>query len=66
MKGLSAKAVHQKLVQTLGAEAATYPRVTWYLHATKFLAQSQEATDEPEVTPTDSVGVAILKALTNN
>jgi hypothetical protein len=60
MKGLSAKAIHQELVQMLGAEAIAYPTVTWYLHAVKFPAQSQEEPDEAGVTRTDSVDAAIL------
>jgi hypothetical protein len=53
MKGLSAKVIHRKLVQTLGAEAVAYPTVTWYLRAAKCPAQSKEAPDEAEVTRND-------------
>jgi hypothetical protein len=66
MKGLSAKAIHRELVRTLGAEAVTYPAVTWYLHAARSPAQSKEAPDEAGVTRTDSVDAAVLKALTDN
>jgi hypothetical protein len=66
MKGLPAKAIHQELVQTLGAEAVAYPTVTWYLRVAKFQAQSKEAPDEAEVTRTGSVHAATLKTLTDN
>jgi hypothetical protein len=35
MKLLSAKAIHQELVQTLSAEAVAYYTVTWDLRAAK-------------------------------
>jgi hypothetical protein len=38
MKGLSAKAIHQDLVQTLGAEAVACPTGAWDLRAVKFPA----------------------------
>jgi hypothetical protein len=66
MRGLSAKAIHQKHVRTLGAGAIAYPTVRWYLRGAKLLAQSKGAPDEPGVTRTDSVDATILKALTNN
>jgi hypothetical protein len=66
MKELSVKAIHQEIVQTLGAEAVAYLTVTWYLRAAKLLAQSKEACDEAGVMRTDSVNAAILKALTDN
>jgi hypothetical protein len=66
MKGLSAMAIHQEVVQTLGAEAVAYPTVTWYFHAAKFPTQDKEARDEAGVTQTESVDAAILKALTDN
>jgi hypothetical protein len=66
MKGLSAKAIQQEFVQTLGAGAVVYPTVTWHLRAAKFPAQSKGAPDEAGVTRTDSVDAAILKALTDN
>jgi hypothetical protein len=66
MKGLSAKAIHQELVQKLGAEVVTHPTVTWYIRASKFPAQSKEAHDEAGVTRTNSVDAAILKGLAYN
>jgi hypothetical protein len=66
MKGLSGKAIHQELVQTLGVEAVAYPTVTWYLRAAKFPAQSKEAPDEAREMRADSGNTAILKALTDN
>jgi hypothetical protein len=53
MKGLSAKTIHQELVQTLGAEAIAYSTVTWYLRPAKFPAQSKEAHNEAGVGRTD-------------
>jgi AraC-like DNA-binding protein len=66
MKGLSAKAIHQELVQTLGAEAVAYPAVTWHLRTAKFPAQSKEVPRKAGVSWTDAVDAAILMALTNN
>jgi hypothetical protein len=66
MKGLSAKAIHQGLVQALGAQAVAYFTITSYLRAAKFHAQSKEALNEAGVTRTGSVDTAILKALTDN
>jgi hypothetical protein len=66
VKGLSAKAIHQELIQTLGAEAVVYWTVVWHLLAAKFPGQSNDAPDEVGVTRTDSVNAAILKALTDN
>jgi hypothetical protein len=66
MKGLSAKAIYQGFVQTLGAEAVAYPTVTWYLRAARFPAQSTEGPDEAGGKRTHQVGAAVLKALTDN
>jgi hypothetical protein len=46
MKGLSAKAIHQELVQTLAAEAVAYRTITWHVRAVTFPAQCKEALDE--------------------
>jgi hypothetical protein len=66
MIGLSAQAIHQEPVQTLGAEAVAYPTVTSCLRAAKCPAQSREAPDEAGVTRIDSIDAAILKALADN
>jgi hypothetical protein len=66
IKGISAKAMNQELVQRLGAEAGAYPTVTSYFRAAKFPAQIQEARDETGVARIGSVDAAILKALTHN
>jgi hypothetical protein len=66
MKELSAKAIHQERVQTLGAEAVAHPTVTWHLRAATFPAQSKEAPDEAGVTRTDSVDAAVPTAPTDN
>jgi hypothetical protein len=66
IKGLSAKAFHQKLVQTLGAEANVYRTVMWSFCAAKFPAQNREARHMAGVTRTDSVGADSPKALTDN
>jgi AraC-like DNA-binding protein len=66
VKGLSVKAIHQELVQTFGFEAVAYHTAARYLRAAKFLAQRKEARDGTGVTRTDSVNIAILKALIDN
>jgi hypothetical protein len=65
-KELSAKAIHQELVPTIGVQSVACPPVTWYLRAAKFPAENKEAPDEAGVTQTDSVDAAILKELTDN
>jgi hypothetical protein len=65
MKGLSAKAIHQELIQKIGAEGVAYPTVTRYLRA-KFPAQSKEGPDEAGGTQTDPVQAAILEPITDN
>jgi hypothetical protein len=66
MKGLSGKAVHQDLVQPLGAEAVAYPTRIWHLYAPEFPCRNKEAPEDAGVTRTDSVEAAILNALTDN
>jgi hypothetical protein len=66
MKGLSAKAIHQELIQTLHDEAFAYPAVTWYFRVAKFPAQGKATPDEAGVMRNDSVDADILKALTDN
>jgi hypothetical protein len=66
MKGFSAKAIHQELVQTLGVEAVAYHAVRRILWAAKFPAQSKKAPDKAGVTRTDSVDTDIMKAVTDN
>jgi hypothetical protein len=66
MKGLSAKAMGQDLVQTLVAKAVACSTATRYFRAAKFPAQRKEAPDEAGLTRTESVDAAILKASTDN
>jgi hypothetical protein len=66
MKGSSAKAIYQELVQTLSTGAVAYPAISLHLRAAKCTSESKEALDEAAVTRTDSVDAAILKALTGN
>jgi uncharacterized membrane protein len=65
MKGLSAKLIHQELVDMLGLEALAYSTVTWYLRTASFAAQSEEAPAEAEFININPVDAVVLKALAN-
>jgi hypothetical protein len=41
-KGLSAKLIHQTLVDILGFETVAYSTVTWYLRTARFVGQREE------------------------
>jgi hypothetical protein len=59
-KGLSAKAIHDKLVQVLGFDAIADSTVTSYLRASDWMAQNEEQHSEP---PPDVIDNTILQAL---
>jgi hypothetical protein len=66
MKGLSTEAIHQDLVATLGPEAVAYSIVMWYRGTLEFVGQNEWAYDEAELTWTDLVDEAIMKAVGDN
>jgi hypothetical protein len=66
MKKLSAKAIYQNLVQTLGAEAVADLAVPWYLPVAKLPSQCNKRPDEAGATRPDSVEAGILKAFADN
>jgi hypothetical protein len=59
-KGLSAKAIHDKLVQVLGPDVIAYSTVTSDLRASHWTAQNKEQHSER---PPDVIDNAILQAL---
>jgi hypothetical protein len=59
-KGLSAKAIHDELVQVLGFDVIAYSTVTCYLGASRWRAQNEEQHSDP---PSDLIDKAILQTL---
>jgi hypothetical protein len=59
-KGLSAQAIHDKLVHVLRSDAVAYSTVTSYLRASRWMAQNEEQHSDP---PLDVIDNAILQAL---
>jgi hypothetical protein len=59
-KGLSAKAVHDELVQALGSDVIAYSTVSFYFGASRWRAQNEEQHSDP---PPDIIDKAILQAL---
>jgi hypothetical protein len=62
-KGLSAIAIHDDLVATLGAEAVSYPSVTRYLHEAIFVSSNQPDPLPPPEHQLDDSDQVILLAL---
>jgi hypothetical protein len=58
--GLSAQAIHDKLVQILGFDAVAYLTMTFYLRASRWRAQNEEQHSDP---PLDVIDNAILQAI---
>jgi hypothetical protein len=59
-KGLSAQAIHDERVQTLGSDIIAYSMVTFYLGASRWRIQNDEKHSDP---PPDVIDNAILQAL---
>jgi hypothetical protein len=66
MKGLSAREIHQELVETLGAEAVEYCTLTYDLPKAKLAGQSEEAPVETELMRIDRLEAIIVKVLAGN
>jgi hypothetical protein len=64
-KGLSAFAIHDDLVATLGAEAVSYPSVTRYLREAIFASSNLPDPLPPPEHQLDDSDQAILPALAN-
>jgi hypothetical protein len=64
-KGLSAVAIHDDLVATLGAEAVSYPPVTRYLREAIFASSNRPDSLPPPKHQLDDFDQAILLALTD-
>jgi hypothetical protein len=62
-KGLSAKAIHDELVQVLGSDAIAYSTVTSCLCPSHWRAQNEEQHSDP---PPDVIDNAILQAFHQN
>jgi hypothetical protein len=59
-KGLSAQAIHDELVQVLGSDVIAYSTVTFYLGASRWMAQNDEQHSDPSL---DVIDNAILQVL---
>jgi hypothetical protein len=59
-KGLSAKAIHDKLVQVLGSDAVAYSTVTSYFRESRLRVQNEE---QHSNTPPDVIDNSIIQIL---
>jgi hypothetical protein len=59
-KGLSAREIHEELVQVLGSDAVAYSAITFYLRASHWTAGKDQQHSDP---PPDDVDNAIRQAL---